>query len=180
MTGWDVNSSIPDWLNVRLSNTGGASFVIQQSSVPKGPFSCTMKFSMAGFANVMGVYLYFMNAASGATDGVRPGVEFNQSAWAYQTVQATFSTKDSGNWTFTRTGHVIPMWGTFYMHIKYDGANWRTWISPNAVSWFEVTSGNYSKPFTLGAVDISIKLNGATADSRFGVDWIRFNWLTLP
>jgi len=181
VAAWDVNRTIPDWLSVRLSNPGGASFVIQQSSVPSGPFSCTMKFSAAGFSNFMGVYLYFMNGMSGAaTDGVRPGVEFNPSALAYQTVQATFSTKDSGTWTFTRAGHVIPMWGTFYLHVKYDGTNWRMWISPNAVSWFEVTSGSYAKPFNVTAIDISMKLNGAATDSRFGVDWIRFNWLTLP
>jgi len=181
VAGWDVNNTIPDWLNVHLSNVGGASFVIQQATAPSAPFSCTVKFSMAGFANFTGVYLYFMNGTSGAaTDGVRPGVEFNPSALAYQSVQATFSTKDSGNWNFTRSGHVIPLWGTFYMHVKYDGTSWRMWISPNAVSWLEVTSGNFVKAFTVRAVDVSIKLNGASTDSRFGVDWIRFNWLTLP
>ena len=181
VVGWDVNSSIPDWLNVHLSNTGGASFIIQQAVVPPGPFSCTMKFSMASYANYTGVYLYFMNGTSGtATDGIRPGIEFNPSASPFQTVQATFSTKDSGWWIFGRSGLVIPSLGTYYMHVKYDGVNWRMWVSPNAISWFEVTTGNYAKSFTVRAVDIAIKLNGAAADSHFGVDWIRFNWLTLP
>ena len=181
VAGWDVNNTIPDWLNVHLSNTGGASFIIQQAALPAVPFSCTMKFSMASSANFTGVYLYFMNGTSGtATDGVRQGIEFNGSTTAFQTVQATFSTKDSGGWTFGRSRRLIPSVGTYYLHVKYDGANWRTWVSQDAVSWLEVTSGNYPKSFTVRAVDISIKLNGAIADSRFGVDWIRFNWLTLP
>jgi hypothetical protein len=130
----------------------------------------------------MGAYLYFMSSGVGsaATDGIRVSNSFNSSV-INLTMVSDFSTKDSGSWTYGRSSQTVNQNGFAYLQVQRDGSNnWRAWTSYNGITWIEITSGNYNKSFTVAQIALSLKLNGATANTHYGCDWIRFNWLTLP
>jgi hypothetical protein len=173
---YDVNTSIPSSVFAYLT-VGAPSFAVSQSSAPSGAFRCTAKFICHPISNYQGAYVYFMEA--GNANGVRMNVEFNGLANACYTAQCMFSKKDSGTWTFGYFSNTIANTGVFYVHLQYDGSNWRQWCSLNGYTWMPLGSSLF-KPFTVASLSLSFKLNGSVVDTRFGCDWIRFNWLTLP
>lgn len=186
-TSATVNTTAPSWLRARIVNSSGNNqYIISQSSVPSaaGAFDCTMKFSMPGIIAINGVYLYFMdNGASGGTNGIRACVEFGGAAVTGVSAVATWSTKDAGTWTFSRNTKLCINKGTFFIHVSRDGSNnWRMWYSLDGIAWIDVIVGTYAKTFTIDHFAISLGMNnvGTTQDAIWAVDWIRFNWLTLP
>lgn len=170
---YDVNASIPSWLNVKLPNNVGSTLEIAQTvNIPASQaLSFTIKYSAFNYAVTHGLFFYVKDA--GYSNGLHIGTYFNSGVNKISLSKKVAGTDtfdiSTANWAFAKT----------FLHLQRDaGDNWQLWFSQDGISWQKLGAA-ITLSFVTTTLSILIENTAASAPCNIAVDWIRSNWLTL-
>lgn len=169
---WDVNTTWKSWLYANF--TGDQQIVISKAYAPAGAFTVTMRVSYSTQANYQQLSITAYD--SDESDAILCGYGYGGTL---PHAVGFVHSRDSSSWNYNRKSLVLPLNSCVYVHMQRDASNnWRTWISFDGMSYWPVSTV-YSKTLTVHHVNITLAQAGATNPTRAGVDWVRFNWITL-
>lgn len=178
---WNVSSTAGSadchatWKShLRVNFTGNQSYFLRKDFARAGDFTVTLKGRYMMLANYQQFGVQFVDSLNGAAGSA--GIAF---VYSYTNApRAQYQTMTNGAWT-TDVNYVVPpaTVGPVYIHAQRVGTSWTMFYSFDGLIWRAMTP--VTKAFTIAYVKPFFNQAGVTTPTQVGLDFIRFDWLTL-